>query len=86
MKENKAFQNRVNLQNEEDVRPNDCEQCYEPLVFALRNNDAEFSVGLMTVLECLHHAEKEGYVPKLPDGWWNLVDGQYLNHGNWEYR
>ena len=47
-----------------------CERCAEPVVFALKDSTHEFSVGLSTILDCLMIAEQEGYVPKIPDGWW----------------
>ena len=47
-----------------------CENCDEVLAFAMRDNFHEFSIGLSTILECLQIAEKEGYVPPLPDEWW----------------
>jgi len=46
------------------------ECCHEELVFALKDNCHEFSIGLSTILECVAVAEKEGYLPKLPDKWW----------------
>ena len=52
-----------------------CESCFENLVFAMRDNNHDFSLGLSTVLECLNIAEKEGYVPKLPAEWWIDVMG-----------
>jgi hypothetical protein len=51
----------------------DCEDCLEELVFAMKDKQHEFSIGLRTILYCLTIAEKEGYVPKLPADWWELV-------------
>jgi len=48
----------------------DYECCDEELVFAMKDNYHEFSLGLSTVLECVAMAEKEGYLPKFPEGWW----------------
>jgi hypothetical protein len=46
------------------------ECCKEELVFAMRDNYHAFSIGLLTILDCLKMAEQGGYVPKLPEGWW----------------
>lgn len=51
----------------------DFECCSENLVFAMKDNYHAFSIGLTTILECLAVAEKEGYVPRLPDAWWVQV-------------
>lgn len=48
----------------------DCEDSLEELVFAMRDQSHEFSLGLTTILRCLAIAEKEGYVPELPSEWW----------------
>jgi hypothetical protein len=39
----------------------------------MKDKQHEFSIGLRTILYCLTIAEKEGYVPKLPADWWELV-------------
>ncbi len=51
----------------------DSECCQEELVFAMKDNYHDFSIGLSTILQCIALAEKEGYVPKLPDEWWNAI-------------
>jgi hypothetical protein len=56
----------------------DC--CSEPLVFAMRDDFHEFSMGLLTLLKCLRVAEKDGYVPPLPEGWWASVKYSYGEH------
>ncbi|MGM0285733.1 MULTISPECIES: hypothetical protein [unclassified Enterococcus] len=47
-----------------------CEECSEELFFKMKDNYHEFSLSLSVVLNCLFIAEKEGYVPQLPDAWW----------------
>lgn len=47
-----------------------CECCDDPLLFAMRDNYRDFSVGLFTILQCLRLAEKEGHVPTLSESWW----------------
>lgn len=36
----------------------------------MKDNYHEFSLSISVVLNCLFIAEKEGYVPRLPDYWW----------------
>ena len=74
---NEIFQNRALLENSSAVFENDCEHCYEPLVFALKNNDTEFSVGLFTILNCLQLAEKNGDVPAISRDWWITIQQKY---------
>lgn len=50
-----------------------CPHCDEFVIFALRDSQHEFSIGLTTVLECLCFAEKMGYVPPLPEEWLSSV-------------
>lgn len=70
------FETRAVL-GDEGVQENDCENCDEPLIFAMRDNSHEFSMGLFTVLKCLKFAEEKGSVPKLPDGWWLSLSRRY---------
>lgn len=51
--------------------------CDEYMVFAMQDKYHRFSLGLGTVLECLHAAEKEGAVPPLPADWWLALNGRY---------
>lgn len=51
--------------------------CDEYMVFAMQDKHHRFSLGLGTVLECLHAAEKEGAVPELPPQWWLTLSGRY---------
>ena len=67
LEQKEIFENRVTYQNK--ATENQCPNCDEPLVFALKDKYHEFSMGLSTVLQLLLVAEKEGYVPKLPDEW-----------------
>lgn len=46
------------------------EECVEELMFMMKDNYHEFSLGLSIILKCLAIAEKEGYVPPLSDDWW----------------
>jgi len=68
----KIFQNRAEVV--QDIpKTQDCtsfECCHEELVFAMQDTHHQFSLGLSTVLECLAIAEKDGFVPKLPEDWW----------------
>ncbi len=67
IKPKETFENRAIYQNK--VKENHCSNCDEPLVFGLKDNYHEFSLGLSTVLRLLLIAEKQGYVPKLPSEW-----------------
>lgn len=51
--------------------------CDEYMVFAMQDKHHRFSLGLGTVLECLHAAEKEGAVPELPPQWWLTLSSRY---------
>jgi hypothetical protein len=53
----------------------DC--CANPLLFAMRDKYHDFSMSLLTILECLRLAEKEGHVPPLPEGWWVQLANRY---------
>jgi len=72
--EKEIFTNRANfsLINDkivaEDTTADEMEE--EELVFALKQGNHAFSLGLTTVLTCVAIAEKEGYVPKIPEDWW----------------
>ena len=67
LEQKEIFENRVTYQNK--ATENQCPNCDEPLVFALKDKYHEFSMGLSTVLQLLLVAEEQGYVPKLPDEW-----------------
>ena len=70
MNKESCFKNRAHPVNKETTDVTDCDTCNETLVFSMKDNYHEFSLGLRTVLECLSIAEKEGYVPPLPPEWW----------------
>ncbi len=67
LNQQEIFENRVTYQNK--ATENQCPNCDELLVFALKDQYHEFSMGLSTVLQLLLVAEKQGYVPKLPSEW-----------------
>lgn len=67
----KTFFNRAKINNAERIH---CENCFEQVVFNLRDKDHEFSMGLSTVLECLAFAVKNGDLPKLPQSWLSYAD------------
>lgn len=73
MGRNKVYSNRAEFKGEQHKDVTGCENCDESLVFAMRDNYHEFSLGLRTILKCLEVAEKEGYVPKLPPEWWFML-------------
>lgn len=54
-----------------------CESCYEPCIFELKDSVHTFSIGLLDILRCIKFAEEEGIVPKLPDKWWISVSQQF---------
>lgn len=59
------------------VKQNDCVECNEELLFAMRDRHHTFSLGLRTVLQCLRLAEEEGNIPSLPPDWWNSVANRH---------
>lgn len=69
------FFNRAQVENAERIH---CDNCFEEVVFMLRDKDHEFSVGLISVLVCLEFAIKTGNLPKLPASWCSDV-GAALN-------
>ncbi len=70
----KALGNRAEVKSAEDMC---CDNCFEQVVFLLKDKDHEFSLGLETVLECLAFAIKNGNLPKLPSDWLRHVDSIY---------
>lgn len=54
--------------------------CLNHLLFAMRDQHHEFTIGITTILECLIIAERQGAVPELPDGWVNEVVNHYDLH------
>lgn len=67
MHEKEVFENRSHFNK--TVNDNYCEACDERLIFGMRDNHHDFSLGLSTVLECLLIAEKQGHIPELPAEW-----------------
>lgn len=49
----------------------------DQLAFAMRDTHCEFSLGLGTVLECVAVAEREGYIPDIPEKWWDEVNAGF---------
>ena len=54
-----------------------CDNCFEQVVFMMRDKEHEFSIGLSTVLECITFAIKNGDLPKLPQSWLSDIDSIY---------
>ena len=66
-----TFANRAKfIPGQENFTKQTCECCYDRIVFALSSNDAHFTVGISTILECLSVAEKEGAIPPIGSDWW----------------
>jgi hypothetical protein len=65
-KHEKIFFNRAEVTEAERIH---CDNCFEQVVFMLRDKEHEFSLGLSTVLECLAFAVVNGDLPKLPGSW-----------------
>lgn len=75
--ENKeVFFNRAEVKKAEHIC---CENCFENVIFLLKDKEHEFSMGLSTVLECLKFAIENGDLPKLPLSWVNLVYGNNIS-------
>ena len=68
------FFNRADIKDSEQIV---CQDCFERVVFMLRDKDHEFSIGLSTVLECVMFAIKNGDLPKLPSSWLKDIDYAY---------
>jgi hypothetical protein len=49
-----------------------------PYIFAMRDDkNHEFTLELLTLLECLRLSEEEGHVPLLPGAWWIQLANRY---------
>lgn len=46
-----------------------CENCDESVIFHLKRNEEEITIGLSTILECITFAIQVGDLPKLPMSW-----------------
>lgn len=68
----KALENRAQA-NLATLNEHKCPICQEELIFEMKDKHHDFSLGLVTVLQCLRLAEENGYVPKLPTEWWVQV-------------
>lgn len=69
------FFNRAEVEDAERVI---CDNCFEHTVFYLKDSQGrDFSLGLMTVLECVAFAISNGDLPKLPSCWLSDVDSVY---------
>lgn len=74
LKHKEIFFNRAEVENGEEIY---CDNCFEQVVFFLKDNEHEFSMGLSTVLECLLFAVRNGDLPKLPSSWISNVSRVY---------
>jgi hypothetical protein len=70
----KIFFNRAGVKSAEQIH---CESCFEQVVFTLRDNHSEFSLGLSTVFECLAFAIGNNDLPKLPSSWCASVESTF---------
>lgn len=64
---------KVGLESAEEIT---CDNCCESVIFHLRDNEHEFTMGLSTVLECLMFVIQQGDLPKLPISW--LADADFV--------
>ena len=69
--------NEARLARKEIIDHSDCEECEEQYLFAMKDKNHEFSVGLTTILACLSMAEHDGVLPAIPDEWWIAVVNWY---------
>ncbi len=46
----------------------------DQMYFVLEKDGERFLLGIRDVLRCLRFAEKQGEIPKLPEGWWSWVN------------
>ena len=53
-----------------------CEACYEPCIFELKDSVHTFNIGLLDILKCIKFAEDEGMV------WASFYVGGSLFHSN----
>ena len=68
---NELLNNRVMLDGEEEMV---CDNCWETVIFHLKDKNNEFSMGLSTVMECLIFAIQQGDLPRLPLSWLSDAD------------
>jgi hypothetical protein len=72
----KRIANRAGLVSDVPTEGNG-QCCDNHLLFAMKDNHHEFTLGITTVLECLALAEKSGAVPELPSEWWIQIVRHY---------
>lgn len=70
------FENRAHPEAD-GTREVICPHCDEMLVFAMKDREHEFSIGLSSILECMVIAEHMGHVPPFSDEWWASLVGRY---------
>ena len=70
----KIFFNRAKVIKSNRIH---CDNCFEQVVFLLRDKDHEFSLGMKSILECLAFAVKNGDLPKLPASWLSDVENAF---------
>lgn len=70
------FKNRA-LPEENGQREILCPHCDEALVFAMKDREHEFSLGLSSILECMVIAEHMGYIPPFSGNWWVSLERRY---------
>ena len=68
------FFNRAEVEKAEHIN---CDNCFDPVVFMLKDKEHEFSIGLETILKCLFFAVEKGDPPKLPSSWLKQVHQYY---------
>lgn len=78
----KILENPANLTGEKVEDHFGCDKCSEQILFRMKDNYHEFSMGVETILNCLRLAEEKGAVPKLPDEWWLSVMDRYNIYSN----
>lgn len=72
-----AFLNRADLSGSNPQDHSDCDRCDDEIIFRLKDNHHEFSIGLTTILNCLKLAEDKNAIPKLSDKWWMSIKSRY---------
>jgi len=71
-KHNQLLNNRAEIK---DLHKQECNNCEEQLIFALRTNEGQlFSIGINAILECLSSAIQKNEIPKLPLSWLREVE------------
>lgn len=74
-KENSFMNNQAVQHGGMEENCTDC--CDDPVLFHMRDNYHEFSMGLFPILRCLRLAEEDGHVPPLGDEWWINIRVRY---------